>query len=92
MSEPRPVYDPPPYLQFTEQQRQAAQNWHDANDEFLEDHQSVNQRAEMFRRTESALKESRAIATATLRNAPPCNRCGARAGEPCKSIAHEVGK
>ena len=92
MSKDREPYDPPPYLQFTEEQRQAALEWHNEHDEFLEDHQSVNQRAEMFRRTEVALKESRAIATATLRNAPPCQRCGARAGEPCKSIAHEVGK
>ena len=92
MSEPRPTYIPPAYLAFTPEQREACQRWHDATDEFFEDHQTVDQRAEMFRRTEAALKESRAIAAATLRNSLPCARCGARAGEPYKSIAHEVGK
>ena len=89
MSKDREPYIPPAYLDFTAEQRAQAQAWHDANDEFLEDHQTVDQRGEMFRRTEAALKESRAIAAATLRDAPPCARCGANAGEPCKSIAHE---
>jgi len=88
MSKDRPAYIPPPYLDFTAEQRAKAQAWHDENDK---DDQgvTVNQRVEMFRRTEAELRHSRAIEAEKLRNTPPCRRCGAKAGEPCKSIASE---
>ena len=75
------VYTPPPWLRFTDTQRAAAQAWHDAND-MDEQHLTVNQRAEQFRRTWAESARLKAAAREKLSRVPPCAHCGAKAGQP----------
>jgi hypothetical protein len=72
-------------LTFSTKDREKAQLWHDANDED-DDHMTVDRKLKYFRHKWSETARLRREAAARLETAPPCQCCGAVAGEPCRKL------